>query len=99
MRERRRQKIMFPMAIDENNIYKSYAMCERDYFPIFFFGKQPIENKPCFYKNFLLTKDSFPLTNFFLCYQTQENVKNYLYRRFSSETNSALVYKPVNFFN
>ena len=23
--------------------------CERDCFPIFFFGKQPIENKPYFY--------------------------------------------------
>ena len=38
----------------------------------------------------LLTKDSFPLTSFFLCYQTLENVENYLYRRFSSETNRAL---------
>ena len=31
----------------------------------FFFGKQPIENKPYFYKSFPLIKDSFPLTNFF----------------------------------
>ena len=41
---------------------------ERNCFPIFFyffFGKQPIENKPYFYKNFLLTKDSLLLTNFF----------------------------------
>ena len=34
-------------------------------FSIFFFGKQPIENKPYFYKSFPLTKDSFSLTNFF----------------------------------
>ena len=37
-----------------------------------------------------MTKDSFPLTRFFLCYQTLENVENYLYRRFSNETNRAL---------
>ena len=30
----------------------------------FFFGKQPIENKPYFYKSFLLTKNNFPLTIF-----------------------------------
>ena len=61
---------------------------ERDCFPIlfYFFGKQSIENKPYFYKSFLLTKDNFMLTNFFLCYQTLENVENYLYRRFSDET-------------
>ena len=35
------------------------------FFFFFFFGKQPIENKPYFYKSFLLTKDSFPLTTFF----------------------------------
>ena len=63
---------------------------ERDCFPIFFFfGKQPIENKPYFYKSFLLIKDNFPLTTFFLCYQTLENVENYLYRKFSSKTNRA----------
>ena len=28
-------------------------------------GKHPIENKPCFYQDFPLTKDSFPLTKFF----------------------------------
>ena len=28
-------------------------------------GKHPIENKPCFYQGFPLTKDSFPLTKFF----------------------------------
>ena len=51
----------------------------------FFFEKQPIENKPYFYKSFPLTKDSFSLTNIFLCYQILENVENYHYRRFSSE--------------
>ena len=40
-------------------------MRERDCFPILFFGKQPIENKPYFYKSFLITKDSFLSTNFF----------------------------------
>ena len=59
-------------------------------FSKFFFGKQSIENKSYFYKNFLLTKDSFLLTKFFLCYQTLENVKNYFYRMFSRETNRAL---------
>ena len=53
------------------------------------FGKQQIKNKPYFYLGFPLTKNSFPLTSFFLCYQTLENVKNYLYRRFSDETNRA----------
>ena len=39
---------------------------EREIVFLFFFcGKQPIENKPYFYKNFLLTKDSLLLTNFF----------------------------------
>ena len=54
------------------------------------FGKQPIENKPYFYKSFPLTKDSFPLTNLFLYYQTLENVENYLYRRFSNKTNRTI---------
>ena len=49
MRERRRQKIMFPMAIDEDKIYRSCNAGERDYFPKKKFGKQPIENKPYFY--------------------------------------------------
>ena len=31
----------------------------------------------------MLTKDNIPLTNFFLCYQTLENTKNYFYTRFS----------------
>ena len=67
-------------------------MREKDCFPFFsFFLKQPIENKPYFYKSFLLTKDSFPLTNFFFCYQTPKNVKNYFYRGFSSETNRVLI--------
>ena len=51
--------------------------------------KQQIKNKPYFYLGFPLTKNSFPLTSFFWCYQTLENVKNYLYRRFSDETNRA----------
>ena len=38
-----------------------------------------------------MTKDSFPLTRFFVCYQTLENVENYLYRRFSNETNRVLI--------
>ena len=38
---------------------------ERLFFKLFFFGKQLIENKPYFYKSFSLTKDIFPLTNFF----------------------------------
>ena len=48
-----------------------HCVRERDCFPIFFFfGKQRIENKFYFYKSFLLTKNSFPLTfffKFFLC--------------------------------
>ena len=36
------------------------------HFFFFFFGKQPIENKPYFYKSFPLT--NFSLTNLFLCY-------------------------------
>ena len=47
--ERRRQKIMFLTAIDENNIYRRYNTWERDCFPNFFFRKQLIENKPYFY--------------------------------------------------
>ena len=65
-------------------------------FQFFFFGKQPIENKPYFYESFPLTKDSFPLTNYFLCYQILENMKNYLYRRFSNETNRAyIIFSPI----
>ena len=84
------EKKYFFLKSEEDNIYRSYTPCERNCFPNFFFGKQPIENKSYFYKNFLLTKDSFLLTKFFLCYQTLENVKNYFYRMFSSETNRAL---------
>ena len=40
----------------------------------------------------MLTKDSFPLTHLFLCYQTMENTENYLYTRFSIETNRALLF-------
>ena len=66
-------------------------MWERDFFPnFFFFRKQPIENKYYFYRSFSLTKDSFPLTKFFLYYQILENMENYFYRRFSSEINKAL---------
>ena len=49
MRERRCQKIMFPTAIDEDNIYRRCNAWERDCFPKKNFGKQPIENKPYFY--------------------------------------------------
>ena len=67
------------------------CMRERLFSFFFFFGKQLIENKFYFYKSFLLTKDSFSLINFFfLCYHTLENVENYFYRKFSSETNKAL---------
>ena len=37
----------------------------------------------------MLTKDSFLLTHLFLCYQTLKNMENYLYTRFSIETNGA----------
>ena len=49
MRERRRQKIMFPTAINKDNIYRRCNAWERNSFPKIFFGKQPIENKPYFY--------------------------------------------------
>ena len=68
-------------------------MWERDCFPKKNFGKQSIEKKPFFYKSFLLTKNSFPLTNLFLYYQTLENVENYLYRRFSNKTNRVFTQK------
>ena len=42
-----------------------HCVGERLFSIFFFFGKQPIENKPYFYKSFPLTKDSFSLTNFF----------------------------------
>ena len=77
---------MFFPRLEEDNIYRSYALSEREIvFQIFFFGKQPIENMPYFYK-------SFPLTNILLHYQTLENVENNLYKRFSSETNRARKY-------
>ena len=66
MREGRCQKIMFINATNKYNIYRRCNVWERDCFPKFFFGKQPIENKPYFYLSFPLTKDSFPLTKFFL---------------------------------
>ena len=37
----------------------------------------------------MLTKDSFPLTHFFLGYQILKNTENYLYTKFSIETNKA----------
>ena len=43
----------------------------------------------------MLTKNSFPLTHPFLCYQTLENMKNYLYPRFSIETNKTLQKKKT----
>ena len=46
VRERRHQKIMFPMATDEDNIYRRCNAWGRDCFSKFFFGKQPMENKP-----------------------------------------------------
>ena len=51
----------------------------------------------------MLTKDSFPLTHLFLYYQTLKNTKNYLYTKFSIETNGAseltlkFLTKRVNF--
>ena len=85
----REKKIVFPRS-EEDNIYKSYALCERDCFPHLFFGKQPIENKPYFYKSFPLTKNIFLLANLFFILPNTGNVKNYLYRRFSNKTNKAL---------
>ena len=49
MREGRHQKIMFIMTTNKDNIYRRCNAWERDFFPKFFFGKQPIENKPYFY--------------------------------------------------
>ena len=56
----KQKKILFPKSKEVIFIWIMRCMRERDCFPIFFFffGKQPIENKPYFYK-------SFPLTNFF----------------------------------
>ena len=34
----------------------------------------------------MLTKDSFPLTHIFLCYQTLKNIENRLLTKFSIET-------------
>ena len=53
-------KEIFFLRLEEDNIYKSYALCERKIVFQFFFGKQPIENKLYFYKSFPLIKDSFP---------------------------------------
>ena len=53
-------KILFPES-KENNIYRNYAPYEREIvFHFFFSRKQPIKNKPYFYKTFPLIKDSFP---------------------------------------
>ena len=45
----------------------------------------------------MLTKDSFHFTHIFLYYQILENKENYLYTRFSIETNGALLStkKPI----
>ena len=59
-------KIFFPRS-EEDNIYKSYALCEIDSFPKYFFGKQPIENKFYFHKSFLLTNFFFMLPNIEKC--------------------------------
>ena len=81
----KQNKIFFP-RLEENNIYRSYALCEREIiFQFFFFGKQPIENKPYFYKSFPLTKDSFPLTNYFLCYQILDNMKTIFIESFPAK--------------
>ena len=50
------KKNIFP-RLEEDNIYRSYALCVREivFQFFFFFGKQPIENKPYFYMSFLLT--------------------------------------------
>ena len=51
----------------------------------------------------MFTRDSFPLTHLFLCYQILENTKNYLYTIFFIKTNKALhlrylmVYLPFKF--
>ena len=52
---------------EEDNIYRSYTLCERDCFSKKKkkIVKQPIEYKHFFYKSFLLTKNSFSLTNLF----------------------------------
>jgi len=39
----------------------------------------------------MLTKNSFPFTHLFLCYQTLENRENNLYTSFSIKTNGAIV--------
>ena len=52
-------KILF-LESEEDNIYRNYTPLEREIvFQFFFFGKQPIENKPYFYKSFPLTKFLF----------------------------------------
>ena len=56
MRERRHQKIMFPMTTDKDNIYRRYNAWERDCFPNFFF-----------WKTTYLTKNSFLLTILCVC--------------------------------
>ena len=48
-RERMRQKIMFPIDTNKDNIYRRCNAWKGDCFPKIFFGKQPIENKPYFY--------------------------------------------------
>ena len=69
-------KKIFFSKLEEDNIYKSYALWEKDCFPIFFFIENNLlENKPYFYKSFPLTKDSFPLTNIFFMLQNTEKYR------------------------
>ena len=59
------KKLCFPW-LQMKIIFIEDATREKEIvFQFFFFGKQPIENKPYFYLSFLLTKDSFPMTFFF----------------------------------
>ena len=94
-REKASKKIFyFPwlQRLKNNIIFIGNVMHERErLFSNFFFLENNLYKiSLIFIRVFLLTKDCFPLTFFFLCYQTLEN--NYLYRRFSSETNRALVW-------
>ena len=45
----------------------------------------------------MFIKYSFPLTHLFLCYQTLENMENYLYTRFSIETNGKCIIYSLYF--
>ena len=60
-------KILF-LESKEDNIYRNYTPHERErlFSNFLFFGKQPIENKPYFYKSFPLTKFLFFIFLFFI---------------------------------